>query len=50
MQKILALTPHLSFSPYTSKKIRFGTALTLYFKKGPSFDFFAEVFFSKKVI
>jgi hypothetical protein len=43
MQKVSALTPRFSFSRYISKKFRFATALTLYFRKGPSANSFVDV-------
>jgi hypothetical protein len=34
MQKVIALTPNLNFSPYILKNFRFATALSINFKKG----------------
>jgi hypothetical protein len=34
MQKVIALTPHLNFSPYILKFFRFATAFSINFKKG----------------
>jgi hypothetical protein len=43
MQKVPAFRGRLNFSPFISKTFQTGPALSVNFKKGLSFDFFAEL-------